>query len=249
MYPVIHLGPATIQTVFVALIAALWLGTTMAEHECKRRGLNSDDAWNIVIIAGAVTIVTARLIYVGQNLPAYASDWTEIFSLTPGTLSLDYGSIFGLIAAYAYMQRRHIPLARFADVFAPGALAALTILALGHFLSGDAYGAPTNVPWAINLYGEARHPVQIYDAFAALIGLVVMWRLERRQPADGLVALFATAWYSAARVLIDAFRGDVAVLAGGYRTSQVVAFIVLLFALVMMARLETRKDARLDFDH
>jgi prolipoprotein diacylglyceryltransferase len=64
-----------------------------------------------------------------------------------------------------------------------------------------------------------------------------------------LVALFATAWYSAARILIDAFRGDVAVLAGGYRTSQVVALIVLVFALVMMARLETRKDARLDFDH
>ena len=249
MYPVIHIGPATIQTAFVALIAALWLGTTIAERECKRRGLKSDDVWNIVMIVGAVTLVTARLVYVGQNLPAYESDWTEIFSLTAGTLSLDYGAVFGLVAAYAYVQHRQIPRVRFADAFAPGALAALAIFAFGQFLSGDAYGATTHVPWAVDLYGEARHPVQLYDAFAALMGLVIVWRLARRQRTDGLLALFATAWYSAARVFIDAFRGDAAVLVGGYRMSQVIALSVLLFALGMMARLETRKDARIDFDH
>ena len=200
------------------------------------------------MIAAAVAMVTARIVYVGQNLPAYASDWTEIFSLTPSTLSLDYGSIFGLVAAYAYVQHRHIPLARFADAFAPGALVTLVIFALGQFLSGDAYGATTNVPWAIDLYGETRHPVQLYDALAALLGFVVVWRLARRPLTDGWLALFAIAWYSAARVFIDAFRGDAAVLAGGYRASQIIALIVLLIALWLMARLEMRKDARLDFD-
>jgi phosphatidylglycerol---prolipoprotein diacylglyceryl transferase len=251
MYPVIHIGPATTPTAFVALIAALWVGTTMVERECKRCGLaaRSDDAWTIVMLAAAVAMVTARIVYVGQNLPAYASDWTEIFSLTPSTLSLDYGSIFGLVAAYAYVQHRQIPLARIADAFAPGALVALAIFAFGQFLSGDAYGATTNVPWAIDLYGETRHPVQLYDAIAALVGFVIVWRLARRQMTDGLIALFATAGYSATRVFVDAFRGDAAVLAGGYRISQVIALIVLVFALWMMPRLETRKDARLDFDH
>lgn len=241
MYPVIQIGPATIPSSILALIVALWLGAAMADRECKRRGLSGDDAWNVVALAAAVAILSARFIYVAQNIPAYASDWTEIFSFSTGTLSLDYGAMFGLVAAYAYVQRRRIPLARFADALASGALVALAIFALGQFLSGDAYGAPTDLPWAMELYGESRHPVQLYDALAALLGFVVIGRAARRPLADGSIALFAIAWYSAARVLIDAFRGDAGLVLGEYRVTQVIALLVLLIALSFMARRETRR--------
>lgn len=244
MFPAVQIGPAVVQTSILAFILALWLGTAIAERECNRRKLGGDDAWGTVAIAVAATIISARLIYVAQNLAAYASDWREIFSLTTGTLSLDYGAVFGLVAALAYVQRRKIPLARFADALAPGALVALTIVALGQFLSGDAYGAPTDVPWAIELYGASRHPVQLYDAIAALIGVSVIWRVARKQPPDGSIALLAIAWASAARVLIDAFRGDAAVLPGGYRPAQIMGLIVLLVALLLMARLSARKEKR-----
>jgi phosphatidylglycerol:prolipoprotein diacylglycerol transferase len=242
MYPVIPIGPATIQTAIAALIVAIWLGTTIAERECGRRALNGDDAWSVVMLAAAVTVVAARLIYALQNFPAYESDWIEIFALTPGTLSLDAGLVCGLIAAYAYVQHRRVPLARFADAFAPGALVALAVLALGQFLSGDAYGAPTKVPWAVNLYGETRHPVQLYDAFAALLGFVLARRWARRRLTDGTLALFAAAWYSAARVLIDAFRGNAAVLPGGYRTTQVIALGVLIAALWLLGKSVTGNE-------
>ncbi len=244
MYPVIQIGPATIQSSLLALIAALWLGATLAERECARRGLSGDDAWNLIILAAVATIIAARLIYVAQNLTAYADDWRQVFSPTPGTLALRYGAVFGLVAAYAYLQRRRIPPARFADALAPGALIALAIFALGQFLSGDAYGAPSDLPWAIPLYGEPRHPAQLYDAFAALLGFAIVWRAARRQSADGSIALFTIAWYSAARVLIDAFRGDGAVLPGGYRTSQIIALGVLIGALWGLSRIMTEDERR-----
>lgn len=242
MEPIIQIGPATIQSSILALIVALWLGTAIAEREGKRRGLSGDDAWNAVALAGAVTLIAARLVYVLQNIAVYANDWRGIFSLTPATLSLGYGALFGLVAALAYAQHRKIPLARFADAFAPGALIAVAIIACGQFLSGDAYGARADLPWAIQLYGVPRQPVQLYDALAALIGFVIVWRAARQQWVDGSIALIAVAWYSAARVVIDAFRGDATVLAGGYRTTQVIALGVLIGALWLSSRITTESE-------
>lgn len=241
MFPVIRIGPAAIQSSALALIVALWLSAYAAERECKRRGLSGEDAWNVIALAVAVTVLVARLAYVVQNFSAYANDVLQIFAPTPGTLSLGFGATFGLVAAIAYMQRRKIPVARFLDALAPGALIALAIVAFGQFLSGDAYGAPTNLPWAISLWGESRHPVQLYDAFAALIGFMVVRRVRAQLSRDGLVALSAMVWYSAVRLFVDAFRSDTMLLPGGYRATQVIALFVLLIALRIMAQLSTQK--------
>lgn len=232
MLPVIQIGPAAIQSLALALLIALWLGTTSAERACKRRGIDANEAWNVVGIGVPATIISARLVFVLQNWNAYANNLSQIFSLTPSALSLDYGTLIGLIITSAYIRWRKIPFARFADALAPGALTAIAIVALGQFLSGDAYGTPTDLPWAVSFWGELLHPVQLYDALAAIIGLIIVSRI--RASRDGMIALFAIAWYSGARVFIDAFRGDATIFENGYRVTQVVALIVLLIAVGMM---------------
>ncbi len=265
MYPVIHIGPAVIQSPILALIAALWLGAYVAERECKRRQLNAEDVWNVVGIAAVATVIAARLIYVMQNFSAYASDPLQIFSPTPGTLSLGFGAIFGLMAAYAFahrhlaesdstraasmpmtmrdIQRHGIPPALFFDALAPGALIAMAVFAIGQLLGGDAYGTPSNLPWSVFLWGEWRHPVQLYDALAALIGFIVVWRVSRgRSTRAGFITLLAIAWYSASRVFIDAFRGETTILPGGYRASQVIALVVLLMDLWFLSHFMTKDE-------
>ncbi len=246
MLPVIQVGPATIQSSILALIIALWLGTYIAEWACKRCGIDANHVWNITAICIVVTIVFARFVFGAQNWFVYAGDPAQIFSLTSNALSLDYGTLFGLIAAYAYTRRREIPLARFADALAPGAMIALAIIAVGQFLSGEAFGMPTDLPWAISLWDEPRHPVQLYDALAALVGLAIVWRLARRPLRDGVIAFVAMAWHGAARVFIDAFRGDAALLGNGYRVSQVIALFVLLLALYGLAHLTEQKGGVYD---
>ncbi len=244
MYPVIRVGPAALQSSVLALIVALWLAATLAERAWKRRSgeakNDGEAAWNVMALVVAVTLIAGRLVYVGQNPSIYAADPLQIFSPTPGTLSLGVGAAIGVLAALAYIQRRRIPLLPLLDAFAPGVLAAIASVALGQFLSGDAYGAPTDVPWAVFSWGEWRHPVQLYDALAALGGLLLVRRM--RTPRVGEVALAAIAWYSAARVLIDAFRGDATVIAGGYRSTQVIALAVLLVALWLMSRLAASNE-------
>jgi prolipoprotein diacylglyceryltransferase len=90
------------------------------------------------------------------------------------------------------------------------------------------------LPWAVSFWGEFLHPVQLYDALAAIIGLIIVWRV--RVARDGISAWMVVAWYSGARLLIDAFRGDATILENGYRVSQIIALIVLLIALWFIAR-------------
>ena len=236
MYPVIHLGPAAIQSSGLALLIGLWLGTLVAERECRRRGLDGELAWNAIAVLLVVTVVAARIAYVAQHPTAYSQDPLQVLAFSPSTLSLEFGGFVGVIAALAYIQRRKIPPARFLDALAPGGLVLLALAAIGQFLSGDAYGAPANLPWAIFLWGDWRHPVQLYDVLAAVSGLLLVWAMRSRAPREGLAFLLAVAWYSAARVFIEAFRGDVTVLPGGYRSIQVIAWIVLLGSLWMMGQ-------------
>jgi len=232
MLPVIHLGPVTMQSLTLALLIAVWLGAFVSERACKNKSLAPDHAWNVVGIGVAATLFSARAIFVSQNFAAYVNDLAQILSPTPNALSLDYGIILGCLAALAYVQWRNIPLAPFADALAPGALAAIAVIAFGQFLSGDAYGTPTDWPWAISLWGEPIHPVQLYDVLGALVGLTIIWRL--RNLRDGFIALIAIAWYSALRLFIDAFRGNATFIGNGYRVSQVIALCILLVALTML---------------
>lgn len=241
MFPIIQIGPVAIHSLILALLVALWLGTYIAERECKRCNLDGNEVWNIVALAVVATVLSARLVFVFQNWGVYANDLAQIVSLTPNALSLDYGALIGIVAAYAYLRWRKIPLARFADALAPGALIAIAIIAIGQFLSGDAYGTPTDLPWAVSFWGERLHPVQLYDALGALIGWGIVARV--RPGFDGQRALVALAWYSAVRLLIDAFRDEVWLIGDGYRLNQIVALIVLLLALGMLKRINEGQGA------
>ncbi len=234
MLPIIQIGPAIIQSFTLALLVALWLGTYLTERECKQREIDGNEAWNFVALAVATTLISARIVFVLQNWNAYANNLTQIFSLTPSALSLDYGMLLGLGVALAYIRWRKISFVRFADALAPGALIAIAIIAFGQFLSGEAYGTPTDLPWAVSFWGERLHPVQLYDALAALIGWTIVVRLHSQ--FDGQRALVAVAWYSAARLFIEAFRGEALLIGDGYRVNQIIALIVLLLALGMMGK-------------
>ena len=61
------------------------------------------------------------------------------------------------------------------DALTPGFIVLAGGLALADLASGDAYGSPSSLPWAIELWGAARHPTQIYQLIAVIvIGVIVL---------------------------------------------------------------------------
>jgi phosphatidylglycerol---prolipoprotein diacylglyceryl transferase len=129
-----------------------------------------------------------------------------------------------------------LPLRRTLDVITP-LLAVLAIgLAVSHLASGSAYGAPTRLPWAIYLWDDYRHPSQAYETIAAILMFVIVWRVDRSDLFPGFQFLLWVTLSAAARLFLEGFRGDSAIVLGGLRTAQLAALAVLLLGLWLMGR-------------
>jgi prolipoprotein diacylglyceryltransferase len=233
MFPVIHLGPLSIQARGLILLAAFWLSAEAAERGAKRLGLRGDVVYSLAFIAAAAGLIGARLGYVLEHWSAYQGDLGSIVALNFNTLSPLAGVVTGIIAAYWYARRKGVANRKLLDALTPGFIVFAGGLALADLASGDAYGSPSSLPWAIELWGAQRHPTQIYQLIAVIvIGLLV---LKSDRAFDGAWFGLFVVLYAASRLFIEGFRGDSDTI-GGLRTAQVWSLIVLLVALVLLRR-------------
>ncbi len=165
---------------------------------------------------------------------------TDQNELAPeNTLASFDGLLIGVVGAALYGRRKKLPLRPTLDALAPGLAAFMVALGLAHFLSGDAFGAPVRLPWSIYLWSEYRHPSQVYEILAALAVFLVAYKAPFGLSGKGVRFLLVVALSSAARVVLEAFRGDSLIWPGGFRAAQVVGLIVLaatLYAMHIWAR-------------
>lgn len=238
MYPVLDLGPFIIPTAGLVYILGAWLALSLVEQAALRLGLNVPDTYGTAVVALAVGVVGARLVFVALNWPAYADDplaiiWPITSGYTPWA-----GVLLGAAAAIYYGRWKGLHSAATLDALAPGLLTGLMLLSLADFLAGPGYGKPVDLPWSINFFGILRHPVQIYEIIVGLLALGV-WRYAAR-PGTIIVAgrsfLAAAATYSAGRLLVDAFRANTPLMAGGYHLVQIASLVVLLLCLFLLLR-------------
>lgn len=235
MLPVIRLGSFTLPIAPLVLLAVFFTFQEVGDRAAKRLKLPEGVVSTALFWTFGVGLVAARLGYVARNLDAYLSDPLQIFGLNLGTLDLTTGVLFGLVAGVAYLQRKKISLRLFADALAPALALAMAVWSFGNLLTGDAYGIPApNLPWAISLWGEMRHPVQVYELIAYLGIFWLMWTRAPR-PFDGAHFLITVALLAGARLLLEPLRGDSVAWVAGLRVAQVIAFVVMTFALVLLA--------------
>jgi prolipoprotein diacylglyceryltransferase len=224
MLPILQIGPLALRTSGLLLLLGAYLGLSLAERRLPKGGPTSDQLYNLVLLSLAVGAAAARLAFAIQNFHIFRDAPLNIFSLDAGLLDPFAGFAAALIAALAYGQRKKLAFWPTLDAFAP-MLAVLAVFAgLAHIASGAAFGAPTSLPWGIELWGAKRHPSQFYETAAAAAILAWLWRRFGKDPLPGrLFLLFVTA-SAGARLLLEAWRGDSALLPGGLRLAQVAAW-------------------------
>jgi phosphatidylglycerol:prolipoprotein diacylglycerol transferase len=232
MFPVIQIGPFALYAPALALLAGVWAGAWWTEKEAARLGLSTDQVSALVFVSLAVGVVGARLGHVARNLGAYTADPLAILSLSPATFDPAIGLLAGSVAGAIFGLWRGLPPRPTLDALAPGIATLLAAVGIGHLASGDAFGAPADLPWSIFLWDDYRHPSQVYEIIAAL-SVLGAWRLlcgPRR--FDGFSFLLVVGLSAFARVFLEAFRGDSTLVAGGLRAAQVGGLIVLALCFV-----------------
>ncbi len=252
MLPTLQIGPLAIQLPGLILIASLWLGLTLAEKYSHQFGIQLNDLYNLSLIAIVTGIIGARLSYVLRFPTAFTASPISLISLNPGLLDPAGGFVVGLIAALIYGQRKSLPLLPTLDAIMP-MLAVLNIgISLANLASGKGFGVPTNLPWGIELWGTRRHPTQIYNAIAALVILILFWpdRGFLRSGISGVTFFAFTACAAGARLVLDAYRADSPLTAGGLHIPQVIAWLTLAFSLVLIGWMQAQaKNGRPEHSH
>jgi len=236
MFPYLRLGPFIIPMASLALLAGLWVGLPLIEREAVRLKINASTLSNVIFYSLLAGLVGARLGYALEFPALYSSNPLSLLALTPTTLSPSMGLAVGLVVFVVFIQRKNLPIRPTLDAVAPGLALFMVFVGLAHILSGDAYGAPTSIPWAIRLWNEYRHPSQFYETFIGLTTFLVIRERFPKPEGTGLNFMLTVALASASRVFLETFRGDSVFWPGGFREAQVIALVVMAVGFYWMRR-------------
>jgi phosphatidylglycerol:prolipoprotein diacylglycerol transferase len=226
------IGPFTVYSyglmLGIAFICASWL----FNKELERRKMDTNLSTEITLLAIIFGIAGSKILYLIENWSEFsAAPLSSAFS--PGGLTFYGGFILATVSIYVWVRRKKIPFLRVADSVSPSLALAYGIGRIGCHLAGDGdYGLPTSLPWGVNYENGtvppsfafrgteyARHfpggilpdstplhPTPLYEFLMACVIAFVLWRLLRKNWADGKVFMFYLIMTGVARFFIEFIR-------------------------------------------
>lgn len=258
----LHIGPLYIHFYALILILSIYTGTWLTARRAKARGENPDIVWDILTWALVPGIIGARLYHVLTPTPAsglttqyYFQHPLEILAIWNGGLGI-YGAVVGgAMGVILYSKRHHLPVLHWFDLAMPGLLLAQAIGRWGNFANRELYGAPTTLPWAVEIPPDKRlpgyeqygtfHPLFLYESLWNLASCALILSLERRYQEhlhDGDLILIYLILYPVGRFLLDFVRLDSNGI-GPLTTAQWVSLIVTFTATVILVIRHARRTA------
>ncbi len=203
-------GPLYIRFYGILIMLGAVAAAFMAEHEARRRKLNSEFVWDALILVLIGGIIGARLWHIftpppsmlvldpttGRYVNPYFINGTpqilDIVSIWKGGLGIPGAIIGGALALFFYCRRRKMSFLMWADIAVPGVALAQAIGRWGNFFNQELYGKPSTLPWAIYIDPLNRvpgytqystfHPLFLYESLWNLLNMGFLLFLERRIP-------------------------------------------------------------------
>jgi len=247
-----EIGPLTIRyygiIIMLGALAAAWL----ASHEARRKGQDSEAVWDGLIWVLIGGILGARLwhiltppesmVAVGLTTRFYLTHPLDALAIWNGGLGIPGAVIGGLFALYLFARRRKLNYAVWLDIAAPALALGQAIGRWGNYFNQELYGAPSNLPWAIEIDPQYRlsgyetqasyHPLFLYESLwnFAIVGLL-LW-ISRRSAGwlkNGDLFLIYLILYPAGRFLLEFLRLDPASV-GGINVNQTFMLVVALLS-------------------
>lgn len=249
----VQLGPFPLRWYSLLIGVAIAVGLALSAREARRKGLAPDLIPALAFWAIGGGIAGARALHVVDRFDDYRRNPAAILNIAQGGLAIFGAVLGGALATWLFARRRGVSFAVLADTVAPGLVLAQALGRLGCVVNGDAWGAPTGVPWAIvytnprafiptDLLGVPTHPYPLYD-LALNVGIfALLWRARARVRPDGALFLIYLALYALGRFGLTAVRQE-RVWFWGLQEAQVLAVGAFVAALALLARLALRQRA------
>ncbi len=203
----------------ISFIFALYMLNLYTRME--RSPLSRENNMSFITYAILGVLIGGRLGYMLiYNLDTFLTYPLSIFAIWQGGMSSHGGFLGATIAIIIFCKRYNINPFELGDLFSSIAPAGLCIGRIANFINGELFGKITDVPWAVifpqsapnvaKLYEiPARHPSQLYEAFAEgfLLFIYVQLRFWFGQKlSKGQLAGEFLILYSIARIFTEIYR-------------------------------------------
>lgn len=216
----------------VLIALALIVGLFICLRRAPAKGIANDDILDFFIVLIPSIVVGARLYYVIFEWEYYAAHPDLIFKTWTGGLAIHGGIIAGIIAALVLCKVKKISFFALADTVIPALPLGQAIGRWGNFINGEAYGSPTDLPWAITVYdpllGMVKvHPTFLYESIWNLLVCGGLLLYEKKwQKAEGELIFLYFILYSAGRFFIEGLRTD-SLMFFGLKTAQLISLALI----------------------
>jgi phosphatidylglycerol---prolipoprotein diacylglyceryl transferase len=214
MKPVLfQIGRFPVSSFGVFLLLAFVIGILLLRARTTRLGWDVGEVLDLSLYAIIGGVIGARIGYVLVNWRDFAADPVRVLTIWRDAGLVFYGALIGGgIVAWLYGRRRGWSLGQIADAASPGLALGYGIAMIGTLLYGLNYGRPAVLPWSVHLFGEPRHPTQMYLLVAAVaICGILVWR-EKRPHTPGRLFWEFVVLYALARVVVEVFMDSPRVL-------------------------------------
>ncbi len=210
----------------VAFLLAIYISYLRA----PRFGIVQDDILDLTIFLIPCSIIGARAYYVIFSYENYRGNFIQMLNLRAGGLAIHGGIIAGVIVSYIVAKHKKIKFSNLADLIMPQVALAQAIGRWGNFFNSEAHGGPTNLPWAITVYGEKVHPTFLYESIWCFFIFIFLIFLSNKIKFNGQIALLYAMLYSFERFWVEGLRTD-SLMIGQFRQAQVLSLVVFILAL------------------
>jgi phosphatidylglycerol:prolipoprotein diacylglycerol transferase len=242
MKPVLfQLGPFPVSSFGVFLLVAFVAGILLLRARTGRWGWDGGEILDLSLYSIIGGVIGARIGYLLVNLRDFATDWGRVLTIWRDAGLTFYGALAGgATVAWLYSRRRGWSFGWLADAAAPCLALGYAIAMVGTLLYGLNYGRAANLPWAVVLFGEPRHPTQLYLMLAALIILAIVLPAAGRPHAPGRVFWLFLGLYGIARAIVEVFM-DSPRVAGPLTLAQAASVGVAVLSFILWLALAGRQ--------
>lgn len=226
-----EIGPISVHwygiIIGLGVLAAFILGL----REGKKQGLSPDLFYDLIIFGVPAGIIGARIYYVIFQLDVYVNKPLHALYIWEGGLAIHGALIAAVFVGIIIARRYKVDFWKVADIAAPSIILAQAIGRWGNFVNQEAYGVPTNLPWAMYIAGAYRHPTFLYESLWNLLVFgLLLWLRRKDFMRRGELFLAYLSCYSLGRFFIEGLRTD-SLMLGPIRVAQLVSITLILGAI------------------
>jgi prolipoprotein diacylglyceryltransferase len=234
MFPTLSIGPLVLPVPTLLLLLGIWIGFSLSEKLADSFGAKQAQISSLLIYFLIASLLGARLSYIASFPTVFSRNWLSIVSPNPNMMDWLGGLMFGIFTVGIYISRRKLDLWKTLDALIPALLTFFLFLGFSFLASGQFYGIPTNMPWAINLWGLNRHPTQIYWIIVVGVIMVFIRRSPKAKWYPGIRFLTLVSLSAFSFLILDYFRADGQYILEGLRSAQVFSLLLIIITLVQL---------------